>query len=45
MKVDGLIILDLSEEELLTELDIKTKLHRKKFIKAIGLLKEYHELF
>lgn len=35
MGVDGYLILDLEEEDIEEELQIKTKLHRKKFIKAI----------
>ena len=42
MKVDGLIILELIESELLEELKITTKLHRKKILKAIELLQQYH---
>jgi len=45
MKVDGLLILELKEEELLEELKIEIKLHRKKIIKAIELLQEYHAYF
>ncbi len=45
MKVDGLLILELQEDELLQELHIEIKLHRKKIIKAIELLKEYHDYF
>lgn len=45
MKIDGLIILELNEDELLEELKITMKLHRKKILKAIEVLKEYHEYF
>lgn len=45
MKVDGLLILELQEDELLQELHIEIKLHRKKIMKAIELLKEYHDYF
>ena len=42
MKIDGLIILELDDSELLEELKIATKLHRKKILKAIELLIQYH---
>lgn len=42
MKIDGLLILELSESDLESELKIIKKLHRKKIIKAISLLKEYN---
>jgi pSer/pThr/pTyr-binding forkhead associated (FHA) protein len=45
MKIDGLLILELSEEELTEELKIATKLHRKKILKAIEVLKEYQNYF
>ncbi len=41
MKVDGFLILDLEETDLKTELKIAKKLHRKKILKSIGILKEY----
>lgn len=41
MGVDGYLILELDEEEVEQELQITTKLHRKKIMKAIDLLKEY----
>lgn len=41
MRIDGLLILELTEEDLKTELQISVKLHRKKIIKAIELLKQY----
>lgn len=43
MRIDGLIILELTETELQEELKIVTNLHRKKILKAIEVLKEYHE--
>jgi hypothetical protein len=43
MRVDGLLILDLEEEDFEQELKIITKLHRKKIIKAIVVLKQYQE--
>lgn len=45
MKIDGLIILDLEENELEEELKITVKLHKKKMTKAIEVLKEYHKLY
>ena len=41
MKIDGLIILDLDENDLKTELLIKKKLHLKKIMKGLEILKEY----
>lgn len=41
MGVDGYLILDLEEKDIEEELQIKTKLHRKKIQKAIEVLKEY----
>lgn len=41
MSIDGLLILDLTEEDLETELKIAVKLHRKKIIRAIELLRQY----
>lgn len=41
MGVDGLLILDLEEKDIEEELQISTKLHRKKIIKAIEVLREY----
>lgn len=35
MAIDGLLILDLTEEDLLEELNISTKLHRRKILKGI----------
>ena len=41
MGIDGLLILELEESDIEEELRIKTKLHRKKIMKALDLLKEY----
>lgn len=41
MSIDGLLIFELTEEDLEKELQITTKLHRKKIIKAIELLRQY----
>jgi hypothetical protein len=35
MAIDGLLILDLTEEDLSEELNISTKLHRRKILKGI----------
>jgi len=42
MKIDGLLILELDENDLETELMITKKLHRKKILKAILLLNHYN---
>lgn len=42
MKIDGYLILDLEDNDLENELQIAKKLHRKKILKAISLLKEYN---
>lgn len=39
MKIDGLIILDLTKEELENDLGIKTHLHLKKMILSLEILK------
>ena len=44
-KVDGLTILELNEDDIEQELQIKAKLHKKKVLKAIEMLKEYQECF
>lgn len=41
MGVDGYLILDLEENDIEEELQIKTKLHRRKIMKAIEVLREY----
>lgn len=41
MSVDGLLILDLTEEDLEDEIGITVKLHRRKLVKAIMILNEY----
>lgn len=41
MKVDGYLILDLEESDIEEELQIPVRLHRKKIMKGIQLLKEY----
>ena len=40
MKVDGYLILDLTDEDMKEELNIQSKLHRKKLINAINELKK-----
>lgn len=45
MKIDGLIILDLTKEELENDLGIKTHLHLKKMILSLEILKQYHNQF
>ena len=42
MSIDGLLILDITEEDLENEVRVPIKLHRKKIIKAIDVLKEYN---
>lgn len=41
MGVDGYLILDLEENDIEEELQIKVKLHRWKIMKAIEVLREY----
>ena len=41
MGVDGYLILDLEEQDIVEELQISVKLHRKKIMKAIEVLREY----
>ena len=41
MGIDGYLILDLTEKDIEEELNVKTKLHLKKIIKAIKILNEY----
>lgn len=43
LKIDGYLILDLTDQDLEEELKIASKLHRKKLLKAIGTLREYNE--
>ena len=43
LKVDGYLILDLTDQDLEEELKISSKLHRKKLLKAISTLREYNE--
>lgn len=38
MRIDGLLILELEEDDIEKELKINIKLHRRKIIKAIKLL-------
>lgn len=40
MKVDGYLILDLTDEDMKVELNIQSKLHRKKLLNAINELKK-----
>ena len=41
MEVDGLIILDIDEIDLENDLKIVKKLHRKKILKGVQILKEF----
>ena len=41
MSIDGWLIFEIEEDDLITDLKIKTKLHRKKIMKGIQMLKEY----
>ena len=41
--IDGYLILDLEEKDIKEELKITKKLHIKKFVKAIKVLKEFAE--
>lgn len=43
MRVDGLLILDLEESDIEDELNIKVKLHWRKIIKALEILKSYED--
>lgn len=43
MKIDGLIILDIDESDLELELKIVKKLHRKKILKGVQILKEFQK--
>lgn len=43
MRVDGLLILDLEETDIEEELNIKVKLHWRKIIKALEILKSYDD--
>lgn len=41
MAVDGLLILELTEEDLKEEMNVNVNLHRRKLMKAIEVLKDY----
>lgn len=41
MSIDGWLIFEIEEDDLINDLQIKTKLHRKKIMKGIEILKEY----
>lgn len=41
LKIDGYLILELTEEDLEGELQVNSRLHRKKILKAIDELKEF----
>lgn len=43
MRIDGLMIFELLEDDIEQELKIKVKLHRRKIVKALELLKEYQK--
>ncbi len=45
MKIDGYLILELEQEDIKDELKINKKLHIKKFVKAIEVLKKYAEYY
>ena len=41
MSIDGWLIFEIEEDDLISDLQIKAKLHRKKIMKGIQMLKEY----
>lgn len=41
MSIDGWLIFEIEEEDLVNDLKISKKLHRKKIMKGIEMLKEY----
>ena len=41
MRIDGLMIFELQEEDIEQELKIRVKLHRRKIVKSLELLREY----
>lgn len=41
MSIDGWLIFEIEEDDLISDLQIKAKLHRKKIMKGIKMLKEY----
>ena len=41
MSIDGWLIFEIEEDDLITDLKVETKLHRKKIMKGINMLKEY----
>lgn len=45
MSIDGWLIFEIEEEDLVNDLRISKKLHRKKIMKGIEILKEYKLYF
>lgn len=41
MSIDGWLIFEIEEEDLINDLKVNTKLHRKKIMKGIKMLQEY----
>ena len=41
MSIDGWLIFEIEEDDLITDLKVERKLHRKKIMKGINMLKEY----
>lgn len=41
MSIDGWLIFEIEEDDLINDLRVVTKLHRKKLMKGIQMLKEY----
>ena len=41
MSIDGWLIFEIEEDDLVNDLKVNTKLHRKKIMKGINILKEY----
>lgn len=41
MSIDGWLIFEIEEDDLINDLKVETKLHRKKIMKGINMLKEY----
>lgn len=41
MSIDGWLIFEIEEDDLINDLKVNAKLHRKKIMKGINMLKEY----
>ena len=41
MSIDGWLIFEIEEDDLINDLKVEAKLHRKKIMKGINMLKEY----